>query len=282
MSLFGIKHFFIVYGENETSPITTSVCPFIFGTLKPLACELTEYYGVSFPSMPNYLAAVCGDRASEPDPTCPLGLSDETIGDLLAKNGLTWKNYAENLPTDPCTGCNSGAYAPRHVPFTMFSQDCSSVVPFSDLTKDIANNSLSDYAWLSPNIYDDGHTAISSSSNRLTQFDTWLKNTLYPILKNNLATDTVLFLTYDTGANITQNTSCNSISGGLVHTFIIGPSSIVKQNTTLGGTFNHYSLLAMVEKIFGLGNLGKCDTSAPTFDGAFQSAQQVFNVQVNV
>jgi phospholipase C len=239
-----------------------------------LACELTEYYGVSNPSMPNYLAAVSGQYANEPDPTCPLGLSGTTIGDLLVEKGLTWKNYAEDFPSNPCTGCNSGLYAPRHVPFTMFTKDCSSVVTFSELQTDV--KALPTYIWISPNLYDCGHTLDGTNclgtSNRLTQFDCWLKNTLWPILKNNVATDTVLFITFDTGANSYQNTACNSTSGGKVTTFVVGPSTIVNQNTALStGPYNHYSLLAMVEKIFGTGNLGECDASAATFDGAFVS-----------
>jgi hypothetical protein len=253
-----IKHFLVVWGENSGDLLNASVMPWMAANLKPLACTLTQ------PSNPNYLAAVSGSTQGVTSDGCN-NLSANTIAHLVSA-----KDYAENKPSSTCP-CNTGTspYDVNHVPFAHFTSTCDLVVDFAQLQADVTAGTLPKFAWISPNIYDCGHTSNGTTSNRLTQFDNWVKNTLWPVVRDRVSVDTVLFVSVDTGANPSANNACASYSGGLVGAYVVGPASVVKRGTSSSTKHNHYDLLATVERALGVGNLGGCDATANAMTEAF-------------
>jgi acid phosphatase len=60
---------------------------------------LTNYFGVTHPSEPNYIAAVGGDYFGLADDSfhqIPENIS--TVVDLLEDKGISWSEYQEDLP----------------------------------------------------------------------------------------------------------------------------------------------------------------------------------------
>jgi phospholipase C len=85
---------------------------------------LTSYYAVRHPSLPNYLAMVSGTTQNVSSDCLPSQCStnSSSIVDLLQSHGLTWKEYAESMPTNCSqTVSSDGLYQPKHGPFVYFS-----------------------------------------------------------------------------------------------------------------------------------------------------------------
>jgi hypothetical protein len=168
--------------------------------LNALASEYglaTNYFGVTHPSEPNYVANIggsffgiqddnqfyCTPDLASTDPNCAGTTVDHTItaqslaGQLTAA-GLTWRGYFQSLPPIPPTGViktgpdangpytfkspsNSVAlYASKHNPFVNFtdSQDAlANMVPDTQLAADLAAGHLADYSLIVPDQCHDMH-----------------------------------------------------------------------------------------------------------------------------
>ena len=77
--------------------------------------------------------------------------------------GIPWKAYLEDQPTPCFTGATAAGYAKKHNPFIYYndiassSRRCDRLVGFGQLSADLRHAQLPTYAWISPNLCDDGH-----------------------------------------------------------------------------------------------------------------------------
>lgn len=163
------EHIFYIMMENhQTKQIfgNTADAPFINQLASQYAIA-TNYYGVTHPSLPNYLAAISGDFqhiwddcAAGPAVTCapeefgpnsgytngqelltpaeiasatttPHWFSDRNIVDQLELHGLTWKAYMQAMPSVGYTG----VYAPiiGGIPHKLYAQKHDPYMYFSDI-----------------------------------------------------------------------------------------------------------------------------------------------------
>ncbi len=262
---FAAKHIIIIVLENAAygSVYGSSSAPYMTSIANQYTL-LTNYHGVSHPSLPNYLAMIAGSTFGITDdkpPSYNTGIAGkkEVTALMLSKN-ITWKAYMESMPT-PCDSTSSGLYAVKHDPFLYFkdvtadSHYCKEhVVSFNVLNYDIANNHLPNYAFIVPNLNDDGHnTSISYA-------DTWLKGFLPKLINSPSFASSVIFVTYDEDH---PETTTNHI-----YTSVVSP--LVKNGYRSVTYYNHYSLLATVESIYSLGNLGRNDASATVISDIFK------------
>ena len=167
-----IKHVIIVVMENEGygSVIGNPSAPYQNQLASQYALA-ANYFAVSHPSLPNYLALVAGDTFGVTSDCLPVqcALPNTTITSLLDGKGLTWKEYAESMPAN-CSQTDSpdGLYVPKHDPFVyvdsvtgnsgsgVTSAYCDShVVPFAQFSKDLASSNLPSYSFITPNLCDD-------------------------------------------------------------------------------------------------------------------------------
>jgi len=157
----------------------------------------TDYWGVTHPSEPNYVANIggsffgiqddnqfyCTPDLASTDPNCAGTTVDHTVtaqslaGQLTAAR-MTWRGYFQSLPPVPPTGViktgpdangpytfkspsNSVAlYASKHNPFVNFtdSQDAlANMVPDTQLATDLAAGHLADYSLIVPDQCHDMH-----------------------------------------------------------------------------------------------------------------------------
>jgi phospholipase C len=194
--------------------------------------------------------------------------SNAEIVSLLKQKGISWKTFQESMPT-PCDKSSSGLYAVKHDPFVYFndvtgdSVYCNShAVDFNALNNDIANNALPEYAFITPNLDDDGHDTS------LSYADSWLKGFLPKFINSPSFSNSVIFVTFDED---------NGSSGNHVYIAAVGPSTIVKQGYKSTTKHTHYSLLATIANIYGLGNLGRNDASASVMNDIFASSSSDTN-----
>jgi phosphatidylinositol-3-phosphatase len=154
-------HQFVIMMENHSYDqiIGSQYTPYI-NQLASKDNLATNYYAVTHPSLPNYLAVVAGDTFGNgaafnngyPDPNggndnpptwsqgtpgapsvctttiCDPGINSPSIADQLKAAGLTWKTYQENIPSpgsnwanSTTNGVNDKLYAVKHNPFAYFT-----------------------------------------------------------------------------------------------------------------------------------------------------------------
>jgi phospholipase C len=229
----------------------------------------TNYHNISHPSLPNYVAMTSGVGYSgiqrfvsdcNPTGACT------TKAPSIFGQGETWKAYEESMPSN-CDKTNFGPYAVRHNPppyFTTLKGCATNDVPYTQLSTDLANNTLPAYSFITPNVISDMHDGT------VAQGDAWLATNLPKIFNSSEYTSgsTVVFLTWDEGEGGTATRCASNTTdvGCHVATVVISPSTV--PGTTSGTLFNHYGLLGTTEALLGLPKLGLA-SSAATLTSAF-------------
>jgi hypothetical protein len=143
---------FIIMLENhsEHSVIGDPNAPFITSLATKYA-EATNYFGVTHPSEPNYVAATSGSNWFTNNDN-PANVFDHTnIVDDLNNAGISWAAYMDALPSagDTTQFWPSSAdplYANKHDPFVLYADilndpsQLSHIKPYTDLAADLSSN----------------------------------------------------------------------------------------------------------------------------------------------
>ena len=146
----------------------------------------TAYYNAGtgvHPSEPNYVWAEAGSDFgvhTDADPSPANGntfysQSNHLTGQLSAL-GIPWKNYQEDVEfstsptnsvsgmatsTNPFNGSSQVGYAVKHNPMAFFANsDIENVFPLAQLFEDLTNGTVGRYNWITPNLFNDAHSAL--------------------------------------------------------------------------------------------------------------------------
>ncbi|KAN0112325.1 phosphoesterase domain containing protein [Hyaloscypha variabilis] len=228
---------------------------------------LTEYYGLTHPSQPNYIASVGGDYFGlNNDGFVRIPQNVSTLVDLFDSKNIEWRGYFEGIPGPGFMGEGSTAfdgsgwdYVRKHNPFVSYDSvnlngtRLANLLSFSDFASDVKANTLPQYAHLSPDMLNDGHnTSLQYAAN-------WTQSFLTPLLANEqFMNRTLILLTYDESATYPiPNHIVSLLLGGAV------PSN--KKGTTDDTMYTHYSILSTLENNWELPNLGRYDVGANVF-----------------
>lgn len=247
-----IQHVIVVYLENEAASSVLKDGPFE----KHLAytyAYASNYYAITHPSAPNYLAGTSGSVFSQTGSDNYHVYSSVNLGDLVQDAGKTWAAYDENMPT-PCDLNNTTSYAVKHNPFTFYQDiiddratECNvHDLPQADWNTSVADNTVPNYVFYTPNLYDDGHNSNVEFA------DAWLKAWLSPLLNDSFFQSSVFLITYDEGAN---DAGYNGTAGGNVYFVAVSPYA--RMHSTLAENESHYDMLTTVEWLLGLGTTGQ-------------------------
>jgi phosphatidylinositol-3-phosphatase len=157
----------------------------------------TNYFGVTHPSEPNYVANIggsffgiqddnqfyCTPALANTDPHCAGTTVDHTVtapnlADQLTAAGMTWRGYFQSLPPIPATGVimtgpnangpysfkwpsdSVALYASKHNPFVNFTGTqgaLANMVPDTQLAADLAAGELADFSLIVPDQCHDMH-----------------------------------------------------------------------------------------------------------------------------
>jgi Phosphoesterase family len=236
--------------------------PFL-ASLASRGALLTQYFAVSHPSQPNYIALVSGSTHGVGDDS-NLTIDVRHVGDLLEAKGLQWKVYAEHYPGGCFLGAKADGYVRKHAPFLSFANvqsdpgRCARIVAASTLAQDIKAGTLPDYSLYAPDSKNNGHNTSA------TYADTWLSTTFGPLLQDpRFTTGLLLVVTFDEDEQFWLFPSSNHVL-----TVLFGDS--IQPGATSDKKYNHYSLLRLVEDRFDLGNLGENDTNPPAITGIWK------------
>jgi phospholipase C len=232
--------------ENEsfTSIIGSTSAP--YETALSHQCGVADdYFAVSHPSLPNYLAATSGSTFGitddgEPD-VHPIG-SQSLFSEVDAAHE-SWRSYAESMPSN-CDTVTSGLYAARHNPavyYVLLRGAClHDDVPLGPITGGAfavaaRSGALPNFSFVTPNICDDAHSCPVNVG------DSWLSRFL-PVISDGpqyRAGSVAVFVVYDEGS-----------ADNRVPLLVVAPS--VPRGTVDRARLDHYSLLVTTERLLGV------------------------------
>lgn len=237
----------VVFMENHgyTDIVGNPCCPFE-GRLAHQGTLFTRFYGVAYPSKPNYLAfgggATFGQVGSD-DPLPPIA-GRSVFGQMWA-HGIAWGAWAESYPGGPgrCSLVPTAPnYAMRHVAPLLFADVAQT--PLCDRVTAVEPRGLPPFLWVTPNMCNDDHDCPPPAGDR------WLAAHVPGWVRQGAE----VFIAYDTGDPDRTN------GGGHVYAVLVGHG--VPRGTD-SRTLNAYSALAGVERAFHLPLLGAARSAAP-------------------
>ncbi|PMD35390.1 putative acid phosphatase [Hyaloscypha variabilis F] len=225
---------------------------------------LTNYFAVTHPSEPNYIASVGGDTfGMDNDDFNQIPSNISTVVDLLDTKGISWGEYQEDIPYAGYTGYNftnqqntsNNDYVRKHNPLVIYesisnnASRLSQIKNFTSFTSDLNAQTLPQWSFVTPNMTNDGHdTTVTFAAN-------WARTWLTPLLNNSyFMNNTLVVLTFDEDDTYTE--------ANTVYTLLLGGAVAGHENTTDDTFYNHYSLLSTVELNWGLPSLGRWDCNA--------------------
>jgi len=244
-----VKRVFIVVLENED--LEPSLQAATLASLAARGALLRNYFAITHPSYPNYIALVAGSTygiaGSE-----QITLNVPHLGDLLEARGVSWKTYAEGYPGGCFLGTATGAYVRRHVPFLSFADvqldasRCGRIVPAAQLDADLRNGELPRFALYVPDLNNDGHdTSVIFA-------DAWLRSRFEPLLADpNFSAGLLFIVVFDEGTGGGPNRVYCSLSG-----------AGIRPGTVSFTPYSHYDLLRTIEEIFHTGSLHRGDEAS--------------------
>ena len=240
------NHVMIVVEENRNyaSVIGNPAMPY----LNSLANEYglaTQYYANTHPSIGNYFMLTTGQIITNNDGFSGTVSADNVVRHLLTA-GKTWKAYEDSLPSVGYIEPDVGNYARRHCPLSYFSDVVDShvqrmnLVPLSQFSADLKNDTLPNYSFITPNLCNDAHNCSLATA------DKWLKANIAPLINNsNFRNGDLLIIVFD------ESGSDNRYGGGRVAWIAISPKFSKKsyKSTTL---YQHQNTLRLMLQGLGL------------------------------
>jgi phosphatidylinositol-3-phosphatase len=205
----------------------------------------TRYFGVSHPSLPNYLALTAG-ATFHVARDCHCRVDRTSLFDQLNAAQIPWKAYFESGLR------NTGRVDPfLHYEQATDGSTLGHVASFAQLSQDVQRQRLPRFSWITLGLCHDGHYCSTRFSDRyLARF--------VPPLLDAVGPHGVVFITWDEG---TTNTGVGpGPGGGHVPLIAAGGGALPHSRSRLPA--NHYALLHTIEDSFGLPPLRKA-SSAP-------------------
>jgi phosphatidylinositol-3-phosphatase len=241
----------IVFENKEYASVLGNRAAPTFNSYARRYANLTRYYGVTHPSLPNYLALVSGSTQGITSNCTECTVDAPNLADTLEDVGRSWKTYAQGLPSPGFTGATHGRYAKKHNPFLYFENVAFSearrnrVVPLSRLGADLRAKSLPDYALIVPDLCNSMHDCSVATG------DAWLRRIAPRLLKLG---KTAVFVLFDEGVSTVRG-------GGHPPALVLGTA--VRPGSTYRAVTNHYGALRTIEQAWNLPRLGRSARAKP-------------------
>lgn len=225
---------------------------------------LTQYYAITHPSLPNYLALFGGDTFGITSDCENCFVNANSLADQIEASGRTWRAYFQDMP-HTCFVKDTAIYVQKHNPFMYFDSirlnpvRCNrSVVPFPQLETDLAAGNLPNFVYIMPNSCVSTDDIYSNPDCNLNLADSWLGGVmgmLLDYLNPRAASEPYLIiLTWDEGQGSHSCCGLPAQAGGRVPTVLISPD--VKSGYRDNTPYTHYSLLKTIETAWVLPYLG--------------------------
>jgi phospholipase C len=298
--LKNFQHVWLVMMENtsEKSLIGNDNAPYI-NELADTVGLATNYYGITHPSQPNYVAITSGSTngvANDNDTT----VNATNIVDQLESHGKTWRDYQQSLSlcngnklAHSCGGPGNQFYERKHNPFVSYVDVASdparmaNVVDLDQLQSDLASGNAPDYSFIAPDQCHDMHgiadthanpcdfsneqsiislgdTFLRGLVNEITSSLAWNGNSaIFVVWDESDFTNTPPFNAPPFGFGDTSGCCDANPGGGHVLGLVISHSDHSARTSDVA--YNHYSALTTIQDGWNLGCLANtCDTANVT------------------
>jgi hypothetical protein len=168
-----LDHVFVIMLENhsQSSVIDDVNAPFITHLAHQYGMA-DNYYGVTHPSMPNYIASIAGDNFGLQDDNDQnvVNLDRPNLVDQLEAHHIGWDAYMETLPANKSDRFAPSAadplYARKHDPFVLFDDIKNNparmdhVRDYSQMATDLNSRWAPQFVWITPNQCNDMHGGV--------------------------------------------------------------------------------------------------------------------------
>ena len=245
-------HVIIVAEENHdySSVIGNAAMPYLNGLSTQYGLA-TNYYANAHPSIGNYFELTVGDTIINDDNFTGTVSNDNIIRELV-NAGRTWKAYIEGYPS----------YDANHVPMSYFSDirnnpaQAANMVPFTRFATDLANGTLPDFSFITPNICNDAHDCSLGTA------DSWLQTNIDPLIQSaRFQQDGLLVIWWDESASSSAN------GGGKVAWTVVSP--FAKRGYKSTTFYQHQSTLRLMLRALGVSTYPGDAASAPDMSEFF-------------
>ncbi|HET9282388.1 MAG TPA: alkaline phosphatase family protein [Candidatus Angelobacter sp.] len=275
------NHVYIVAEENHSyEHIVGSIYMPYLNSLLAKGGTATQFYANEHGSLENYLIVTSGQYLTHNNDTLATFNVDNIERHLLT-NGKTFKSYAQTLPYAGYTGLYYNAYMKRHAPLPYYTDMAnSSLIKDHDSTtqmaKDIANGTLPNFAFITPDGDHDMHNCPNGLNACLQTADAWLKANIAPLLATAAfqpGGDGVLIIWSDE-ADLSTDNRCSATvltgCGGHILVAMIGPQ--VKAGYKSTTTYHQQSVLrTMLEALGTTANFPAAANTAPDMREFFKN-----------
>ncbi len=293
----------LVNPNNTGDPKEPLLTPFITNLAFTQGLA-TFYFGVTHPSLPNYLTTIAGDFFGVQDDNdscfatpvtstpCHSFMAPTIVDQLEAKN-ISWEAFTESAPTlgflgsrFPVAGTAQKLYAQKHNPFVYFNNIATNparlakIKPF-DLTAfkaELSNPKLSPrFVYIVPNQCNDQHGTggtippgsadCSTDALTLAAGDKFLANVVPAITSSpSFTSRSAIFIVWDENDFSGQLSCCKPTPTGIGGGHATG-LVVTKHGKPVKSAvpMDHYSLLATIEDGFDLPRLANAQTAATMF-----------------
>jgi hypothetical protein len=212
-----LQHVFVIMMENTgiEALLGNPHAPWINQAVQTYGVA-GNYYGVTHPSQPNYIAATAGTTQGVPNDN-DVTVDLPNIVDQLESHHKSWKGYMQAYSlcaTKFDHACGNQLYERKHNPFISFVDvqnnppRLAKLVDLSQLSADLASNDVPDYSWISPDQCNDMHGRGGGGASDPCDFsneqlliqagDTFLANTVGEITSSKAwGPNSVIFITWD-------------------------------------------------------------------------------------
>ncbi len=238
-------HIVVAVIENHayTDIIGRRSAPFL-NSLAQRGALLTQSYGITYPSQPNYLAMFSGSTQGLTSNSCPQSYTGPNLASALLAAGRTFIGYSEDLPEVGFTGCESGDYVRKHNPWVNFPALPASVnQPMTAFPSDFSR--LPTVSFVIPNLENDMHDGS------VAQGDRWLEEHLGEYADWSANHNSLLIITADED---------DKDHGNRIATILTGAHVKPGRYST---RIDHYGLLRTLLESYRLEPFGSAAQAAP-------------------
>ncbi len=235
-------HVFVVVMENTGLARALRSKP--IAALASRSLLATNYRAVARPSLPNYLALTSGSTWDITDDGY-YQLPATGLGTQLTAAGISWRAYMEGLTAAGCMR-SPYPYALKHNPFAYYGGACPpNIVGFEALEADLLGDAPS-FVWITPGLCHDGHDCP------IDEAAAWLEGLVSRITASRAwAQRGLLLIVWDEG------------DGGDTNLVPLMAVTSRGRSGEIAAPYDHYSLLATIEDLYGLPRLGAAKDARP-------------------
>jgi hypothetical protein len=201
----------------------------------------TDYHAVAHPSLPNYLALTSGSTLGCSSDACPTrSFRARSVFSQLRRHDRRWRAWEESMPSR-CAVSDAAPYAVRHNPPPYFRNLFPSSCPRHDRPYPAhLPDRIPGFTFITPNLCDDMHDCSVSTG------DAWARSHVPPLLRRGA----IVVITFDEGSG-TNHVYCAARGPGTGH------------GVRRTRSFTHYSVLAGIERHFGMPRLQRAAGARP-------------------